>query len=63
MLVGFETHSLTGNNLSDITIPHPAIFELVGLPRNYDTLTEEAIKRKCPTTGKEITDPAVCLLC
>ena len=31
--------------------------------RNYDTLTEEAIKRKCPTTGKEITDPAVCLFC
>ena len=46
-----------------ITVLHPAIFELVGLPKNYDTLTEEAIKRRCPTTGKEITDPAVCLLC
>ncbi|KAK5168841.1 E3 ubiquitin-protein ligase ubr1 [Saxophila tyrrhenica] len=46
-----------------ITMPHPAIFELVGLPKTYDTLTEEAIRRKCPTTGKEITDPAVCLMC
>jgi len=46
-----------------IVMSHPAIFELVGLPKNYDTLTEEAIKRKCPTTGKEITDPAVCLFC
>jgi E3 ubiquitin-protein ligase UBR1 len=46
-----------------ITLPHPSIYELVGLPKNYDTLTEEAIKRKCPTTGKEITDPAVCLFC
>ncbi|KAK4498142.1 hypothetical protein PRZ48_010798 [Zasmidium cellare] len=46
-----------------IRLPHPAIFELVGLPKNYDTLTEEAIRRRCPTTGKEVTDPAVCLLC
>lgn len=46
-----------------INMSHPAIFELVGLPKNYDTLTEEAIKRKCPTTGKEITDPAICLFC
>ena len=48
---------------ASIVVPHPAIFELVGLPKNYDTLTEEAIKRRCPTTGKEITDPAVCLFC
>ena len=46
-----------------IKLPHPAIFELIGLPKNYDTLTEEAIKRRCPTTGKEISDPAVCLFC
>lgn len=44
-------------------LSHPAIFELVGLPKNYDTLTEEAIKRRCPTTGKEVSDPAVCLFC
>ncbi|TKA83265.1 hypothetical protein B0A55_00787 [Friedmanniomyces simplex] len=46
-----------------ISLPHPAIFELVGLPKNYDTLTEEALKRRCPTTGKEVTDPALCLFC
>lgn len=49
--------------LTSITVPHPAIFELVGLPMNYDVLTEEAIRRRCPSTGKEITDPAICLLC
>jgi len=48
---------------SSIPLSHPAIFELVGLPKNYDTLTDEAIRRKCPTTGKEITDPALCLFC
>ena len=46
-----------------ISLSHPAIFELVGLPRNFDTLTEEAIRRRCPTTGKELTDPALCLFC
>ncbi|KAF1916156.1 hypothetical protein BDU57DRAFT_447866 [Ampelomyces quisqualis] len=46
-----------------ISLSHPAIFELVGLPKNYDTLTDEAIRRKCPTTGKEVTDPALCLFC
>jgi E3 ubiquitin-protein ligase UBR1 len=46
-----------------ISLSHPAIFELVGLPKTYDTLTDEAIRRKCPTTGKELTDPALCLLC
>lgn len=48
---------------TSITVPHPAIFELVGLPMNYDILTEEAVRRRCPSTGKEITDPAICLLC
>jgi E3 ubiquitin-protein ligase UBR1 len=46
-----------------ISLSHPAIFELVGLPKNYDTLTDEAIRRRCPTTGKELTDPALCLFC
>ncbi|KAF2268628.1 RING finger domain-containing protein [Lojkania enalia] len=46
-----------------IQLSHPAIFELVGLPKNYDMLTDEAIRRKCPTTGKELTDPCVCLFC
>jgi len=46
-----------------LTLSHPAIFELVGLPKNYDTLTDEATRRRCPTTGKELTDPSVCLFC
>ncbi|ORX92623.1 hypothetical protein BCR34DRAFT_580966, partial [Clohesyomyces aquaticus] len=46
-----------------LSLSHPAIFELVGLPKNYDTLTDEAIRRRCPTTGKDLTDPCVCLFC
>ncbi|KAF2134479.1 hypothetical protein P153DRAFT_391820 [Dothidotthia symphoricarpi CBS 119687] len=46
-----------------ISLSHPAIFELVGLPKNYDALTEEAIRLKCRATGKELTDPALCLFC
>ncbi|GAB7360877.1 hypothetical protein MBLNU230_g0863t1 [Neophaeotheca triangularis] len=56
-------HQHEGPNESMLSLSHPAIFELVGLPKNYDTLTQEAIRRKCPTTGREITDPAVCLFC
>ncbi|KAK3336220.1 hypothetical protein B0T19DRAFT_32995 [Cercophora scortea] len=44
-------------------VSHPGIFELVGLPKNYDTLIEECTKRKCPTKGKEISDPTICLFC
>jgi E3 ubiquitin-protein ligase UBR1 len=46
-----------------VTMSHPAIFELVGLPRTFDILVDEAMKRRCPTTGSELTDPSVCLLC
>ncbi|KAF2152693.1 hypothetical protein K461DRAFT_286523 [Myriangium duriaei CBS 260.36] len=46
-----------------ITLDHPAIFELVGLPKTFDALTEEAVKRRCPTTGKTMADPIVCLFC
>lgn len=48
---------------SKVSIAHPAIFELVGLPRNYDVLIEEAMKQRCPTTGKDIVDPNICLFC
>ncbi|PKS10658.1 hypothetical protein jhhlp_002413 [Lomentospora prolificans] len=44
-------------------LTHPGIFELVGLPKNYDTLIEESTKRRCPTTGKDLSDPMMCLLC
>ncbi|KAI0385854.1 hypothetical protein F5Y04DRAFT_158585 [Hypomontagnella monticulosa] len=44
-------------------LSHPGIFELVGLPKNFDTLIEESAKRRCPKTGKDLTDPMVCLMC
>ncbi|KAG5926740.1 hypothetical protein E4U42_002994 [Claviceps africana] len=44
-------------------VSHPGIFELIGLPKTYDSLIEEATRRKCPTTGLELTDPVVCLFC
>lgn len=46
-----------------ISLAHPAILELVGLPKFYDVLLEECQTRRCPTTGKELTDPSVCLFC
>ncbi|KAM3077282.1 E3 ubiquitin-protein ligase ubr1 [Clarireedia jacksonii] len=46
-----------------ISVSHPAIFELIGLPKNYDTLMEETMKRRCPTTGRDIQDPMLCLFC
>ncbi|KFY15040.1 hypothetical protein V492_02273 [Pseudogymnoascus sp. VKM F-4246] len=47
----------------DISVSHPSIFELIGLPKNYDTLMEETMKGRCPTTGKDLTDPMLCLFC
>ncbi|KAI0195954.1 hypothetical protein F4808DRAFT_440057 [Astrocystis sublimbata] len=44
-------------------LSHPGIYELVGLPRNYDTLIEECAKRRCPKTGKDLGDPMLCLMC
>ncbi|KAI5304944.1 hypothetical protein KEM56_005641 [Ascosphaera pollenicola] len=46
-----------------IWLPHPAIPELIGLPKHYDVLLDECTKRRCPTTGKAINDPAICLFC
>ncbi|KAL8743651.1 MAG: hypothetical protein Q9190_004024 [Brigantiaea leucoxantha] len=46
-----------------LRLNHPAIFELIGLPKTYDTLTAETIRRRCPTTGKDLSDPALCLFC
>ena len=42
---------------------HPAIFELVGLPKYYDTLLDEMMRRRCPNTKKELVEPAICLFC
>ena len=46
-----------------INVGHPAIFELIGLPKNYDALMEETMKRRCATTGKDVSDPMLCLFC
>ena len=46
-----------------IKLLHPCPLELIGLPKYYDVLMEESHRRKCPTTGKEVTDPALCLMC
>ncbi|KIV91954.1 hypothetical protein PV10_06440 [Exophiala mesophila] len=46
-----------------IRLLHPAPLELIGLPKFFDVLMEESHKWKCPTTGKEVTDPALCLFC
>ncbi|RDL34795.1 ClpS-like protein [Venustampulla echinocandica] len=48
---------------SNLNISHPAIAELIGLPKNFDALMEETMKRRCPTTGKDVTDPMLCLFC
>lgn len=49
--------------LAGIRPSHPAIFELIGLPKYYGTLLDEMMRRRCPTTGKDMTDPALCLFC
>ncbi|GBF65143.1 E3 ubiquitin-protein ligase [Trichophyton mentagrophytes] len=46
-----------------LSLMHPAIFELVGLPYYFDSLLEEATQRTCKTTGKELTDATICLYC
>jgi E3 ubiquitin-protein ligase UBR1 len=59
----FRDPARAKKNVRSICLSHPAIFELIGLPKNFDTLQDEAMKRKCPTTGKDQTDPVVCLFC
>jgi E3 ubiquitin-protein ligase UBR1 len=49
--------------IQGLELLHPAPLELIGLPQYFDVLMEESHRRKCPTTGKELTDPALCLFC
>ena len=58
---GMEPNGRTA--LAGIRPSHPAIFELIGLPKYYDTLLDEMMRRRCPSTGKELTEPALCLFC
>jgi len=61
--VDYEGSALPKPPPPSAVLSHPGIFELVGLPKNYDALIEECTRRKCPTKGKEMTDPTICLLC
>ncbi|KAK4160954.1 E3 ubiquitin-protein ligase [Cladorrhinum sp. PSN259] len=68
LMKGMEENMIEEEKLIRLLPPsaalsHPGIFELVGLPKNYDTLIEECTKRRCPTKGKDITDPIICLFC
>ncbi|KAF8975801.1 hypothetical protein BGZ46_008847 [Entomortierella lignicola] len=46
-----------------ISLNHPAIYELVGLPRRLDSLFEQSIKYVCPKCNTVPHDPALCLCC
>ncbi len=50
-------------NREELPLTHPGIFELVALPEKFDVLSEEAMKRRCPETGKELSEPSICLFC
>ncbi|CCF35129.1 E3 ubiquitin-protein ligase ubr1 [Colletotrichum higginsianum] len=69
LVSGWIRHQIMwpGDNMDKLPrsalVSHPGIFELVGLPKNYEALIEEATRRKCPTTGKDVSDPMICLLC
>ncbi|RIA96511.1 hypothetical protein C1645_707932 [Glomus cerebriforme] len=47
----------------DVKVNHPAIFELVGLPKRLDSLFEESLKKICNKCKTVPHDPALCLLC
>lgn len=44
-------------------LQHPAIYELVGLPVQLDTLAAESLQRKCERCHHVPSEPALCLLC
>ncbi|KAL1896621.1 E3 ubiquitin-protein ligase ubr1 [Sporothrix stenoceras] len=48
---------------SSALLSHPGIYELVGLPQNFEQLLDECTRARCPTTGKDVSDPMICLLC
>ncbi|KAG0230794.1 hypothetical protein B0O80DRAFT_469463 [Mortierella sp. GBAus27b] len=46
-----------------VGLNHPAIYELVGLPKRLDALFEQSIKYICPKCNTVPHDPALCLCC
>ncbi|KAF9983097.1 hypothetical protein BGZ65_002187 [Modicella reniformis] len=53
----------SSSSSSSIGLNHPAIYELVGLPRRLDALFEQSIKYICPKCNTVPHDPALCLCC
>ena len=60
---GFSEFKVENAAIRALYPSHPAIFELVGLPKYYDTLLDEMMRRRCPNTKKELVEPAICLFC
>lgn len=58
-----ESRRLKPAEPPSLSVSHPVIYELIGLPLHYHTLMEETMKRRCPTTGKDVSDPMLCLFC
>ncbi|BFZ64949.1 E3 ubiquitin-protein ligase ubr1 [Saitoella coloradoensis] len=46
-----------------IRLPHPTIYELIGLPRRLDILFEASLSHRCHRCGKAPSDPSICLFC
>lgn len=44
-------------------LQHPAIYELVGLPAQLDTLAAESLRRECGRCRQVPAEPALCLFC
>lgn len=44
-------------------LEHPGIYELLGLPRNYNALLAEASSRKCTRCNTVPLKPSLCLVC
>lgn len=68
VMVGASSTSTPSNSTLKVPMPiiglnHPAIYELVGLPRRLDALFEQSIKYICPRCNTVPHDPALCLCC
>ncbi|KAG0036039.1 hypothetical protein BGZ82_004786 [Podila clonocystis] len=68
MRIGGSSTSMPSSSTSKLPMPiiglnHPAIYELVGLPRRLDALFEQSIKYICPKCNTVPHDPALCLCC
>ncbi|CAG8576647.1 181_t:CDS:2 [Paraglomus brasilianum] len=67
----FHAHPILSTNQTSplrvaetkIRLNHPAIFELVGLPKRLDALFEISIRKVCEKCNSVPNDPALCLLC